>query len=427
MSHLGPHYNIYNVPRSNSPVLKYNTLKPRRRKQKHSQQFYSLRLCRRHENIRRKYELYAIPIYKTCPHRSDSTATIATIVRSMEDAPSLTLSQGSASISLISRSAPSTPIPPSPTTPTPTPTPPVPAPRTSKKTDPSKHTYQNVPPPVFPPKNASLPKLKTDSLYNYKEHYQQQHRQEMQQYSYPLPSNSSNQLTLPLTRSLYHSSIVSPLQTSLVHTNNSRPSTLMHHEAATLGNHLPAVHRNEEEQQPNYGNHDARQSSSRRHSTNRRNERNRKYRKHERTSSERSKPPKQNRQRDRDVSSRRGNASFAEAPGCESSFHQISDLGLPETTYKISYPHYYEDDIAECSNEYHEPDSVVRQQQQPPWEHQPNRGNNAPQFAADAGDAKSRSKTSKARPGDTRSIPSAPTIMQYAEFHFRDVGQEIDV
>lgn len=158
MSHLGPHYNVYNVPRSNSPVLKYNTLKPRRRKQKHSQQFYSLRLCRRHENIRRKYELYAIPIYKSCPHRSDSTTTIATIFRSMEDTPSLTLSQASASISLMSRSAPSTPVPPSPSAP------PVPAPRTPKKTDPSKHTYQNVPPPVFPPKNASLPKLKVCRL-----------------------------------------------------------------------------------------------------------------------------------------------------------------------------------------------------------------------------------------------------------------------
>lgn len=157
-SHLGPHYNIYNVPRSNSPVLKYNTLKPRRRKQKHSQhhqqQFYSLRLCRRHENIRRKYELYAIPIYKTCPHKSDSTTTIATIVRSMDDAPSLTLSQ-SGSLSL-TRSAPTTPIP--------SPTPPTPAPRTPRKTDPSKHTYQNVPPPVFPPKNASLPKLKVCRL-----------------------------------------------------------------------------------------------------------------------------------------------------------------------------------------------------------------------------------------------------------------------
>ncbi|XP_011878933.1 PREDICTED: hemicentin-1 isoform X2 [Vollenhovia emeryi] len=418
MSHLGPHYNVYNVPRSNSPVLKYNTLKPRRRKQKHSQQFYSLRLCRRHENIRRKYELYAIPIYKTCPHRSDSVATIATIVRSMEDAPSLTLSQTSASLSLMTRSAPSTPIPPSPSTP------PIPAPRTSKKTDPSKHTYQNVPPPVFPPKNASLPKLKTDSLYNYKEHYQQQHRQEMQQYSYPLPSNSSNQLTLPLTRSLYHSSIVSPLQTSLVHTNNSRPSTLMHHEAANIGNHLPAVHR-DEEQQSNYGNHDARQSSSRRHATNRRNERNRKYRKHERTSSDRSKS-KQNRPRDRDTPSRRSNASF-DAADCETSFHQIPDLGVPETTYKISYPHYYEDDIAECSADYRKPNSARQQQQ--PWEHQTNRciSNNAPQFAADAADAKNRGKTSKTRLGDTRSIPSAPTIMQYAEFHFRDVGQEIDV
>ncbi|EFN82322.1 Titin [Harpegnathos saltator] len=314
-SHLGPHYNIYNVPRSNSPMLKYNSLKPRRRKQKHSQQFYSLRLCRRHENIRRKYELYAIPIYKTCPHKSDSTTTIATIVRSMEDAPSLTLSQ-SASVSL-TRSAPSTPIP--------SPTPPVPAPRTPRKTDPSKHTYQNVPPPVFPPKDASLPKLKTDSLYNYKEHYQQQHRQEIQQYSYPLPSNSSNQLTLPLTRSLYHSSIVSPLQTSFAHTNNSRPSTLMHHEATE--NHLPAVHRDEEQehqqqQQPSYGNHDARQS--RRHTTNRRNERNRKYRKHERTSADR-----------KSKSSRRGEARRADAfvgsPACETSFHQIPDLGVPET------------------------------------------------------------------------------------------------
>ncbi|XP_018356527.1 PREDICTED: hemicentin-1 isoform X1 [Trachymyrmex septentrionalis] len=419
MSHLGPHYNIYNVPRSNSPVLKYNTLKPRRRKQKHSQQFYSLRLCRRHENIRRKYELYAIPIYKTCPHRSDSTATIATIVRSMEDTPSLTLSQSSASISLVSRSAPSTPIPPSPTTP------PVPAPRMSKKTDPSKHTYQNVPPPVFPPKNASLPKLKTDSLYNYKEHYQQQHRQEMQQYSYPLPSNSSNQLTLPLTSSLYHSSIVSPLQTSLIYTNNSRPSTLMHHEAATTGNHS-AVHQDEEQQQPNYGNSDARQSSTRRHATNRRNERNRKYRKHERMSSDRNKS-KQSRQRD--APSRRNNTSFVDTPNYETSFRQIPDLGVPETTYKISYPHYYEDDIAECSTDYHRPNPTKARQQQPPWEHQSDRctGNNTPQFTADAGDAKNRNKTSKTRLSDTRSIPSAPTIMQYAEFHFRDVGQEIDV
>ncbi|XP_071569303.1 hemicentin-1 isoform X3 [Temnothorax nylanderi] len=301
----------------------------------------------------------------------------------------------------------------------------------------TKTFYENLP---F--HGIQAPPNKTDSLYNYKEHYQQQHRQEMQQYSYPLPSNSSNQLTLPLTRSLYHSSIASPLQTSLVHTNNSRPSTLMHHEAATIGNHLPAVHRDEEQQQQqqqqqqtNYGNHDARQSSTRRHATNRRNERNRKYRKHERTSSDRSKS-KQSRQRDRDSSSRRSNASFVDTPDCETSFHQIPDLGVPETMYKISYPHYYEDDIAECSTDYHKPNSALarrqQQQQQPPplWEHQSNRctnSNNTPQFPSDAGDAKNRSKTSKTRLGDTRSISSAPTIMQYAEFHFRDVGQEIDV
>ncbi|XP_071647114.1 hemicentin-1 isoform X4 [Temnothorax longispinosus] len=297
----------------------------------------------------------------------------------------------------------------------------------------TKTFYENLP---F--HGIQAPPNKTDSLYNYKEHYQQQHRQEMQQYSYPLPSNSSNQLTLPLTRSLYHSSIASPLQTSLVHTNNSRPSTLMHHEAATIGNHLPAVHRDEEQQQQqqqqqtNYGNHDARQSSTRRHATNRRNERNRKYRKHERTSSDRSKS-KQSRQRDRDSSSRRSNASFVDTPDCETSFHQIPDLGVPETMYKISYPHYYEDDIAECSTDYHKPNSALarqqqQQQQQPPWEHQSNRctSNNTPQFPSDAGDAKNRSKT-KTRLGDTRSISSAPTIMQYAEFHFRDVGQEIDV
>ena len=248
----------------------------------------------------------------------------------------------------------------------------------------------------------------------------------MQQYSYPLPSNSSNQLTLPLTSSLYHSSIVSPLQTSLVYTNNSRPSTLMHHEAATTGNHLSTVH--QEQQQPNYGNSDARQSSTRRHAMNRRNERNRKYRKHERMSSDRNKS-KQSRQRD--APSRRNNTSFVDTSNYETSFRQIPDLGVPETTYKISYPHYYEDDIAECSTDYHRPNPKAhqQQQQQPPWEHQSNRctGNNTPQFAADAGDAKNRNKMSKTRLNDTRSIPSAPTIMQYAEFHFRDVGQEIDV
>ncbi|XP_067209550.1 uncharacterized protein nrm isoform X2 [Linepithema humile] len=422
MSHLGPHYNM---PRSNSPVLKYNTLKPRGRKQKHSEH------CRRHENIRRKYELYAIPIYKTCPHKSDSTTTIATIVRSMEDAPSLILDQTSASMSLLTRSAPSTPILPSPTMP------PIPAPRTSRKTDPSKHTYQNVPPPVFPPKNASLPKLKTDSLYNYKEHYQQQPWQEMQQHNYPLPSNSSNQLTLPLTRNLYQSSIASPLQTSFVHTNNSRPSTLMHHESATTGNHLPAMHQDEEQQQqqqspPNYGNHDARQLSSRRHTTNRQNERNRKHRK----PSDRSKS-KQSRQRG-NPSPRRNNGSLVEPPACETSFQAPDLSNISEGMYKIPYPHCYEDNVAEYSADYDGPNSTVthqqqqqQQQQQQSWEHQSNHcaGNNTSQLITNASDAKARSKTFKTRLPTSLSDfrkPSTPVIMQY-ELHFRDVGQEIDV
>ncbi|XP_076632490.1 neuromusculin isoform X2 [Colletes latitarsis] len=122
-SHLGPHYSDYNMPRSNSPVPKYNSLKPRQRKHKRSQ-FYSLRLCRRHENVHRKYQLYTIPIYK-CPHKNGSTSTIATTIVRSET------------------------------------TPPIPAPRNPRNADPSKHTYQNVPPPVFPTRNASsLPRTK---------------------------------------------------------------------------------------------------------------------------------------------------------------------------------------------------------------------------------------------------------------------------
>lgn len=172
-SHLGPHYSDYNMPRNNSPVLRYNSLKPRRRKHKRSQ-FYSLRLCRKHENddAHRKYRLYAIPIYK-CPHKNGSTSTITTIVRS-SGTPSLSNqsanqpeddrnespnenenSKDSGSPSKEqsgeNRSQCST-------------TPPIPAPRKLRKTDPSKHTYQNVPPPVFPPGNASLPRTKVCRL-----------------------------------------------------------------------------------------------------------------------------------------------------------------------------------------------------------------------------------------------------------------------
>lgn len=213
----------------------------------------------------------------------------------------------------------------------------------------------------------------------------------------------------------------------------------MHHEAANTGNHLPAVHQDEEQQPPpSYGqiNHDARQSSSRRHATNRRNERNRKYR--NRAPSDRSKS-KQNRGQRGDTApppQRRNDGSIENSPARETVFRQIPDLGVPERMYKISYPHYYEDeDIAECSTEFPRSNSTVarQQQQQQPWERQSNRcvaDNNTPQFASDANDTKIRSKTSKTRLSTTLDDirkPSAPTIMQYAELHFRDVGQEIDV
>lgn len=148
-SHLGPHYSPHNMPRSNSPELKYNTLKPRRRKQnKHMQrQFYSLRLCRKHDNnTRRNYQLYAIPIIKTCPHnKSSSMSTIepTTPTRTPQDTPESTLKRTSSSTShllLTSNEA---------NTATNTKTPPIPMPR-MRKTDLAQHIYQNVPPPIFP-------------------------------------------------------------------------------------------------------------------------------------------------------------------------------------------------------------------------------------------------------------------------------------
>ncbi|XP_050579364.1 hemicentin-1 isoform X2 [Bombus affinis] len=266
----------------------------------------------------------------------------------------------------------------------------------------AKTFYENLP---F--HGIQAPPNKTDSLYNYKEHYQQQHRQEMQQYSYPLPSNSSSQLTLPLTRSLYHSSIVSPLQTSYVHAN-SRPPTLAQHE-----NHLPMVAHPDEEQQ-NYANHDSTRQP-RRHSGNRSSDRSQKYRKHKRSE-------RKQKQR-RPEASRRADA-YASAPSCETSFHQVQELGIPET-YKISYPHYYEDDIAECPTDYHRSNPSSRQQI---WERQSNRCPPESTHYADTGDTKNRNKSKRmsSNLGDGRS-PSAPTIMQYADLHFRDVGQEIDV
>lgn len=155
-SHLGPHYSYHNMPRNNSPELKYNTLKPRRRKQQqyhHKQtKFYSLRICRKHDKKHKNYQLYAIPINKQCQHNNTniSTSTINTDMQEVSCDADGSLDNGKKII---------TPSP------TPTPTingiinndnnnliPPIPAPRTIK-TDPTKHTYQNIPPPIYPTKS----------------------------------------------------------------------------------------------------------------------------------------------------------------------------------------------------------------------------------------------------------------------------------
>ncbi|KAK1135640.1 hypothetical protein K0M31_000227 [Melipona bicolor] len=239
----------------------------------------------------------------------------------------------------------------------------------------------------------------------------------MQQYSYPLPSNSSSQLTLPLTRSLYHSSIVSPLQTSYVHANSRPPAITQQQQQQE--NHHPSMVAHPDEEQQNYANHDsATRQPPRRHSGNRSSDRSQKYRKHKRSEQRKQK------QR-RPEASRRADAYAGSTPSCETSFHQVQELGIPET-YKIAYPHYYEDDIAECPPaDYHRSNPGSRQQI---WERQSNRCPPESTHYADTGDTKNRNKSKRmsSNLGDGRS-PSAPTIMQYAELHFRDVGQEIDV
>ncbi|XP_043484947.1 hemicentin-1 isoform X4 [Leptopilina heterotoma] len=505
-SHLGPHYSIHNMPRSNSPELKYNTLKPRRRKHRHSQ-FYSLRLCRKHEAsaVNRNFQLYAIPIYKSCPHKTGSTSTIATSIRSNECTPTSTLtrssretikseiiktetikktetieSTSSSSSTLHSTNsqrihskrnnkinfipsdegvnfeitkiddrnkidddviqsselnskridkqliggekrskcgkkeilrikkeekakiltmttataiATATRI-----------TPPVPAPRT-RKTNPIEHTYQNIPPPVFPEKSATACKLKTNnSICDYKEHYQQHQQQEMQQYGYPMPSNSSSQLTLPIARSLYHSSVVSPLQTSYVQTNNRH--SLMHPDGSASVP-LSLVHGDDLDLT-----YDRQLTNS--SSTGRRNDR-RKYRKHGRGD---------RKQKRRGDSRRAANENHS-----ETSFNRVQELGIPES-YKISYPHYYEDAITECPPDYPRPNLITQQSQRDfDVNRYPGNGGTGNMHYADLSLTKNRNKATKRYSTSTRDArsPSMPSITQYAELNLRDVGQEIDV
>lgn len=201
-SHLGPHFSEHNMPRANSPEPRYNSLKPRRRKQHQYQrqaaQFYSLRLCKKHQQYHnhhhhrqsrnnsglrhlrsdeenegddnattktkesRKYQLYAIPIYRSekCPHSGGSSrkslqrssfnsSSKSLSLRSLEycSSPTSTLSRTTSEqtvdVALADLDDDNA-------------TPPVLVPRITDKTDPSKHTYQNVPSPVYPPEQVCL-------------------------------------------------------------------------------------------------------------------------------------------------------------------------------------------------------------------------------------------------------------------------------
>lgn len=200
-SHLGPHYSYHNMPRNNSPELKYNTFKPRRRKQlNHSHQFYSLRLCRKHKNNnnddnnnhqqkqlvkleqqqqRCNFQLYAVPIIKSCPHKSQNIKnninSISTTDESTTAIPSsniITIPKKD-SILLKKKSSLSSclysPIKSNELLSSSSSThyksvidnskvPPVPTPR-RRKTDISQHIYQNIPRPIFPTDSAKVCRL----------------------------------------------------------------------------------------------------------------------------------------------------------------------------------------------------------------------------------------------------------------------------
>lgn len=232
------------------------------------------------------------------------------------------------------------------------------------------------------------------NAYDYKEYYQKQKQQEMQQYSYPLPSSSSNQLTLPLTRSLYHSSAVSPLQTSLVHTNSTRHISHQHRKEGSINDGNGNGHISESvslsllqgERLDLDLTYDYQSSRSRQSGTGQRRSERKKYRKHERkTKHRRSGVDGRNRSTD--------NSSVL----CETSFGRIQELGIPES-YKISYPHYYEDNSADC------PSNYSQNQQRTPKRYADN-------------------NSSFLEPTPSIAAP----VNQYPQLHFRDVGQEIDV
>lgn len=132
----------------------------------------------------------------------------------------------------------------------------------------------------------------------------------------------------------------------------------------------------------------------------------------------------------------------------ETSFNDIQEprIGARETTYKISYPHYYEDSISECPIDYPSFEGVPReareQREREIVDRYQNSNSNSLRYsdiqANSSGRGRSKNNktnnksnktkrhTNSTRDPQTRS-PSAPPASQYQELHFRDVGQEIDV
>lgn len=215
--------------------------------------------------------------------------------------------------------------------------------------------------------------MQTNSIYDYKEHYQQQ--QEMQQYGYPLASHSSGQLTLPLSRGICHSSsVVSPLQTSFVVQSGNREL------CSTLLGLEPDLSSYDRQRRSGSG------SGSNRSSTT--GGRSRKHRKHERSKHQKL--------------ARRANKHPDELPApCDL---VERDFPAPES-FKISYPHYYEDGIGEYAL-----GEGARDHAEPGQKAALPRGG--------------KSQSGKRHGGSNGAGEPAP---QYTEMHFRDVGREIDV
>lgn len=251
-----------------------------------------------------------------------------------------------------------------------------------------------------------------NNVYDYKDYYQQRLKQknDIKKYGYELPSSSTSQLTLPLTRSLYNSSLVNHLQTSITNKNNICHSksyrsvnninnTTINNSTDIINGHLndtlslSMLHGNRIDLDLTYEHNHKHSNRSVIGHNDRRNER-KKYRKHERK-----------------VKHRRSSTSR------ETSFGRIQELGIPES-YKISYPHYYEDDG--------NTDIINKQLTQYSINNVIDNGIDSGIINNTLDNDKKKILTDKCRVNNEHETTS-PIVGQDADIDFRDIGQEIDV